>query len=100
MSVGQWILRVAAVSVILGGAILLTPPFVVNPACDTQAVIDCVGTSYEIPAPVWQPIVALVNLNEYFPFATIAVLIVTTLAIQLAFFTWWLASWIWAKVQP
>jgi len=100
VSIGQWILRVAAVSVILGGAILLTPPFTVNPACDTQEVIDCVGSSYEIPDIIWQPLVALVNLNEYLPFATIAVLVVTTLAIRLAFFTWWLASWVWGKVQP
>lgn len=100
MSVGQWLLRVAAVSVILSGAILLTPPFVVNPSCGDQSVLTCSGDAYVIPAPVWEPLVALVNLNEYFPFATIAVLIVTTLAIQLAMFGWWLAAWVWAKVQP
>lgn len=99
MSIAQWILRVAVATVVVGGAILLTPPFDVNPSCATTD-LTCIGDTYVLPDFVWQPAIALFNLNEYIPFRTIMAIVVADLAIRAAMFTWWLAAWTWNKVAP
>lgn len=77
---------------------ILTAMFLLLPAATVVETVD--ATPLEIPAVVWDPLVAVLHLNRYLPISALLIVAGLSLAVTAGMATLGLASWILKHVFP
>ena len=83
MTLAWQVARIAAVVALLGVGFALLPPA-------SLSTLD----PLTIPSEIWDPIVAVLHLDRYFPIHELLIVAVLALTIQAGLAGLWLVSWL------
>ncbi len=87
MSALAVISRIAVTIVVVGGAFALLPDAAVG------------SSTFTIPDPIWNPVLAVLGLNRYLPIAALLAVAVFEVTIRGALFAAFLGSWVWKRIS-
>jgi hypothetical protein len=82
MSIAWAVAKRSAIVSLLGIMVALLP--------DAPAELEALT----IPSVIWEPLVAVLHLDRYFPISTLLAIAGVAISIRVAMFGFWLYSWV------